>query len=90
MTNNSAFFSCLPDFNITHGWMNLTQNAIYDQYLGAPKGAAVFGTDGLVTRAFAGANVILNISAFTPERGGGRLNSGCVQWASGKTTGTCP
>lgn len=87
---SAAFFSCLPDFNSIHGWMNLTQNAIYDQYLGAPKAAAAVGKDGLVTRAFAGANVILNISAFTPERGGGSLNSGCVQWASGKTTGTCP
>ena len=87
---NAAFFACMPDFNVVHGWMNLKQNTIYDQYLGGPKGPAVAGKDGLVTRAFAGATVILNISAFTPERGGGSLNSGCVRWASGSTTGVCP
>lgn len=87
---NAAFFSCMPDFNVIHGWMNLHQNMIYDQYLGAPKGEAVLGKDGLATRAFDGANIIVNISAFTPERGGGSLNSGCVQWASGKVTGVCP
>jgi hypothetical protein len=85
---NAAFFSCMPDFNVIHGWMNLTQNMIYDEYLGAPKAKAVVGKDGLVTRAFAGANVILNISAFTSA--GGSLNSGCVQWTTGMTTGICP
>ena len=87
---NAAFFSCMPDFNVVHGWMNLTQNAIYHEFLGAPKGKAVVGTDGIVTRAFEGANVILNITSFEPPRTRGRLNSGCVKWASGSTTGICP
>jgi hypothetical protein len=87
---NAAFFACMPDFNVIHGWMNLNQNMIYDEYLGAPTGNAVVGPDGLITRAFAGAKVVLNPKSFTPARGGGSLNSGCVQWASGNTTGICP
>lgn len=86
---NAAFFACTPDFNSIHGWMNLTQN-YYDEYLGAPTGSAVVGKDGLITRAFEGAKVTLNPKSFTPDRGGGSINSGCVQWANGKTTGTCP
>ena len=87
---NAAYFACTPDFNVIHGWLNLTQDMIYSQYLGAPTGRAVVGKDGLITRAFAGAKVILNPKSFTPARGGGSLNSGCVQWSSGKTTGICP
>jgi hypothetical protein len=86
---DAAFFACMPDFNVIHGWMNLSQTPIYERHLGAPLGKAVVGKDGLLTRAFAGANVSLNISAFTPERVGS-LNRGCVRWASGQTTGACP
>ena len=70
--------------------MDLDQDMIYQRYLGAPMGKAVVGKDGLITRAFAGANVSLNASAFTPASGGGSLNRGCVQWSSGETTGICP
>ena len=84
---NAAFFACTPDFNSIDGWMALDQDPIYQHYLGAPKGEAVAGKDGLVTRAFEGANVALNTTAI----GAGReLNRGCVQWASGETTGICP
>jgi hypothetical protein len=89
---NAAYFACMPDFNSLHGWMALDQDKIYQRYLGAPTGEAVVGKDGLITRAFAGANVTLNASAFVlasnPTDAG--LNRGCVQWASGETSGTCP
>lgn len=88
----SAYFACMPDFNSAHGWMGLDQNMIYNHYLGAPQGKAVVGKDGLMTRSFAGAKVLLNISAFVqtgnPTDAG--LNQGCVQWSSGETTGICP
>jgi hypothetical protein len=83
---NAGFFACMPDFNSVDGWMALDQDPIYQQYLGAPKGKAVVGKDGLITRAFEGANVALNTSAFA----GRSLNRGCVQWASGQTSGICP
>ena len=84
----TAFFACEPDFNSKDGWMNLNQQPFYDYYLGAPKGAAVVGKDGLMTRAFDGATVTLSTTSFQSSRG--NLNSGCVQWASGETTGVCP
>ena len=84
----TAFFACEPDFNSRDGWMNLKQQPYYDYFLGAPKGAAVVGKDGLMTRAFEGATVTLNASSFLSSRG--NLNSGCVEWASGETTGVCP
>ena len=90
---NTAFFACMPSFNVIDGWMNMDQDPIFKQYLGAPKGKSVVGTDGLITRAFEGANVTLNISSFDFSKGGqteSDLNRGCVQWASGETTGTCP
>jgi hypothetical protein len=89
---NSAYFACMPDFNSAHGWMELDQNVIYQQYLGAPQGKAVMSKNGLMARTFAGAKVSLNISAFVqaqnPTDAG--LNRGCVQWSSGETTGKCP
>ena len=89
---NAAFFSCMPDFNSAHGWMALGQDLIYKRFLGAPKGKAVTGKDGLVTRAFAGATVSLNTSAFVAARNptDAGLNRGCVRWASGEITGICP
>ena len=75
-------FACLP----IHPQFN--QQPFYDYYLGAPKGAAVVGKDGLMTRAFDGATVTLSTTSFQSSRG--NLNSGCVQWASGETTGVCP
>jgi hypothetical protein len=88
---NSAFFACMPDFNSAHGWMALDENPIYQRHLGAPQGMAVVGKDGLIRRAFAGANVTLNISAFVSARNptDAGLNHGCVQWASGETSGIC-
>ena len=83
---NAGFFACMPDFNVVDGWMTLDQDPIYQHYLGAPKGKAVVGKDGLITRAFEGATVALNTSAFA----GRSLNRGCVQWASGETSGVCP
>ena len=82
----------MPDFNSAHGWMALGQDPIYKRFLGAPKGEALTGTDGLVTRAFAGATVSLNTSAFVAARNptDAGLNRGCVRWASGEVTGVCP
>ena len=89
---NSAFFACAPDFNFVDGWMRLAKNIVYKLYLGEPHGEAVVARDGLVTRAFDGANVSLNISSFVPARNptDGGLNRGCVRWASGDVTGVCP
>ena len=85
---NTAFFACMPDFNVVDGWMNVGQQPYYRYHLGAPKGAAVVHKDGLMTRAFEGARVTLNPRAFQSSRG--NLNSGCVQWTSGETSGVCP
>ena len=88
---DAAFFACETSFDVVEGWMLLDENPIYHRFLGAPLGEAVVGQGGLVTRAFEGAHVALNTSAFTIA--GGRadlLNRGCVKWASGETTGTCP
>ena len=87
---DAAFFACVTSFNVIEGWMLLDQNPIYHRFLGAPLGEAVVGQNGLVTRAFQGAHVALNISAFSVPGRAGLLNRGCVQWASGETTGTCP
>jgi hypothetical protein len=83
---NAGFFACMPDFNVVDGWMELDKDPIYQRYLGAPKGKAVVGKDGMITRAFEGADVSLNSSAFA----GRSLNRGCVRWASGEITGICP
>ena len=83
---NAAFFACMPSFNVVDGWMDLDQNTIYKLHLGAPLGKAVVGKDGIITRAFEGAHVSLNPSSFVNRT----LNRGCVQWASGETSGTCP
>ena len=89
---NSAYFACMPDFNVIHGWMDLDKNTIYQQYLGAPQGEAVVDANGLITRTFAGAKVSLNISAFvqTSNPTDAGLNRGCIEWASGETSGVCP
>lgn len=89
---NSAYFACMPDFNVIHGWMDLDKNMIYQQYLGAPQGKAVVGDNGLITRTFAGAKVSLNVSAFVQTRNptDAGLNRGCIEWASGETSGVCP
>ena len=62
------------------------------RFLGAPKGEAAFGRDGLIRREFEGASVSLNISAFVPAANpaDAGLNRGCVRWAGGGTTGSCP
>ena len=89
---NTAFYACMPSFNSIDGWMDMDKDISYDQFLGAPLGKAVLGTDGLMRRAFEGANVTLNTTSFIsgyPSADTG-LNRGCVQWSSGVTTGTCP
>lgn len=83
---NAAYFACMPDFNVVDGWMKLDQDPIYQRYLGAPKGEVWMGQDGLLTRAFEGATVTLDPKAFADRL----LNRGCVQWASGEVSGTCP
>ena len=83
---NAAFFACMPSFNIVDGWRDLDKNEIYKLHLGAPKGKAVVGKDGIITRDFEGAHVALD-----PKTNVNRtLTRGCVQWASGETTGVCP
>ena len=83
---NAAFYACTPSFAYQEGWMDFDKNKIYQLHLGAPKGKKVVGKDGLITRAFEGANVSLNTKAYT----GRILNRGCVQYHSGETFGTCP
>ena len=87
---DAAFFACETSFNVKVGWMLLGQDPIYHRFLGVPLGEAVVGQGGLITRVFEGAHVALNISAFSPPGRAGLLNRGCVRWASGETTGTCP
>ena len=76
----------MPDFNVVDRWMELDTDPIYQRYLGAPKGKAAVGKDGMITRAFEGADVSLSSSAFAARS----LNRGCVRWASGEITGICP
>ena len=87
---NAAFFACEVSFDVKVGWMHLDNLPIYRLFLGAPLGEAVVGPGGLVTRTFEGANVTLNTSAFNMPGRAGLLNRGCVRWAKGETTGTCP
>ena len=78
---SAAFFACLPSFNIVDG-----PGQERDLHLGAPTGKAVVGKDGIIPRDFEGAHVALD-----PKTNVNRtLTRGCVQWASGETTGTFP
>jgi len=81
---NTAFFSCALDFNSAHTWLSLLEEPIYTLPLGAPINARAERhlTSGLITRSFTSGTVaVLDPSA---------PNLGCVKWAGGKTTGTCP
>ena len=89
---NSAFYACANSFAYPDGWMDFDQEDYYHHFLGAPQGEAVYGTDGLIRRSFEGANVTLDITAFSNDtsRADMRLNRGCVQWSTGETSGICP
>jgi hypothetical protein len=81
---NTAFFTCALDFNSAHTWLSLLNESIYSLPLGAPVAARAERnlTSGLMTRRFSSGTVaVLDPSA---------PNLGCVKWAGGQTTGTCP
>lgn len=82
-TPDTSFFTCASDFNSAHTWFSVLNESIYSLPLGAPIGNyKINGTSGLMTRYFSSGTVaVINGSA---------PNLGCVKWASGAITGTCP
>lgn len=80
----NTFFSCAVDFRSDH-WMSLLDETIYSLPLGAPMTASAVRhhpTSSLLTRAFSSGTVAI-IDPATPHEG-------CVKWAEGTITGTCP
>jgi hypothetical protein len=79
----NTFFSCAVDFRSDH-WMSLLDEDIYNLPLGSPVAASATRdhTSGLLTRAFSSGTVAI-VDPNAPH-------IGCVKWAEGTITGTCP